>query len=383
MKTIEHCPLCDSANIVATDVHRSFFLLNRKECVEVAYSACLDCQFIFQSEYIGDAELADYYENSPCLRRKEITDIEAVVFNKQSDFINRDQQLFGKKVLEIGADTGQFLMHLKHSFNCDVYFDEMSVSAKEIMNSREGFIDYALLKDKPKLDVVVARHVLEHIFDVNGFIRYLFSILSDQGRVFVEVPDWSFLDDKNDPYMFEHLNQFNSYNLGLLFKRCGFVVEQIEMDIVEGSRSTPNRVLRVLARKSGVAALGDHRLLENIAAHNRLQKQVANKLNTFLQRHHGKSIGISPASHYTFELFLNSDLKDQQVLCLFDNDKKKEGESFMGKQIVASKRVDEYQPELILVLTIGGYMNEIRHFFEQASPESDVVTLEDILYQEE
>ena len=61
------------------------------------------------------------------------------------------------------------------------------------------------------------------------------------------MPDWSILDLHTDPLIFEHLSQFNVYNLCKLLTKNNFQIESLEKDIVVDDPSSPNRIVRVVA----------------------------------------------------------------------------------------------------------------------------------------
>jgi SAM-dependent methyltransferase len=132
------------------------------------------------------------------------------------------------------------------------------------LSSQEGLIDYKGSPTITKIDLVVLRHVLEHIFDLNSFINHIRCILKDDGCLFVEVPDWSWLDRKTDPLIFEHLNQFSTYNLIYLMKRLGWQCEAVEKSIVANDPATPNRVQRLLFKPTKVPVLFSNKIASTV-----------------------------------------------------------------------------------------------------------------------
>jgi hypothetical protein len=69
---------------------------------------------------------------------------------------------------------------------------------------------------------------LVYIFDLDSFFLYLRGLLNENGKIFIEVPDWSILDIHTDPLIFEHLNQFNVFNLVNLMNKNYFQVDALE-----------------------------------------------------------------------------------------------------------------------------------------------------------
>ena len=225
---VEHCRVCDSKQVLGLGVRRNYYLANIDQTIPMPYAICQDCQFIFQSEYVGDEFLNYYYRQSPMLRRKEPTVFEIGQNERQGEFLSRHVELTGKRVLEIGAHAGAFLRHLYKHFDCTAYFEELSEEARVVLASQVGLHDFRSLEGDKKVDVVILRHVLEHIFDLEAFLTYVRSILAEGGSLFIEVPDWTYFDAHTDPFIFEHLNQFNTAGLVHLLRRTGWQVEALE-----------------------------------------------------------------------------------------------------------------------------------------------------------
>ena len=383
-KSVTRCRVCDSANIVDLGIERNFYLLNLDTTATLPYAFCLDCQFIFQAKYLGDEFISNYYSRSLMFRRPEVSDIETVVFGMQADFVSRQFDLRGKKVLEIGADTGQFLAFLHFAFNCDVYFDELSETARGFLIERGYIKDFRALEKRPLLDLIVVRHTLEHIHDLSGFLKSLMPLMAKSGHLFIEVPDWSFLDELTDPYHFEHLNQFSSANLTMLLSRNGFIVERLEMDVVPLSKSTPNRVLRVLATKSPLAPVGNKAFKEDVLKHDRRLSRQHQHLEKYLESIPPEArIALSPASHMTFDLLGNKKLRERNIVGLFDNDPKKIGKKPFGLEIRPTPTISSFDPEHIFVLTIGGFANEIVVKMKALCPRARVIAIDQLSKQAE
>ncbi len=382
IKVIE-CRVCHSKNILDLGIKKNFFLLNLNQTVTLSYGICSNCHFIFHNEYVGDAFLTHYYQQSPMLRRKESSPEEKSQYQRQAGFLSRYIDLKQSKILEIGAHTGNFLVHLKEKYNCDPYFDELSEEAKKILLEQPGLRDYRA-GQSTKIDVVILRHVLEHIFDLDGFLSYVKSILSQHGTLFIEVPDWSAFDDHTDPLIFEHLNQFNSFNLTLLLKRNGFSCETMEKSIIADDPATPNRVVRILAKRSAVSELGSPKIVDDVQQFYAANYDYVNKAVNALVAKLGsqKTVALYPASHQTFMTLYESDLIKANIIGMFDIDAKKHGKKVRGIEIFPSEKLKEVQPDVILLLTFGAFAFEIIKYFKSMGLKADVITLNQILGRE-
>ena len=117
---------------------------------------------------------------------------------RQANFLSRYVPIEGKDVLEIGAHAGSFLRHLHKEYGSKVYYEELSEEARQLLSSFNELNDFRECADNIQMDVVVLRHVLEHIHDLGGFLNYLKTVVNDDGDIFIEVPDWSFFDENVD-----------------------------------------------------------------------------------------------------------------------------------------------------------------------------------------
>lgn len=378
-KKIIPCRICGSSQILDLKIEKPFFLLNMNKSAALSYAVCRHCQFIFQRNYLGDRFMNKYYDTSLMFRRQEVTHREIKGYEKQADFLSRYRPLTGLKVLEVGADTGQFLMYLKVEFGCHVYFDELNFDARKILLKRKVIKDFRRHYRKVKMDVVVLRHILEHIFDLRGFLKYISTVLKEDGLLFIEVPDWSFFDEHTDHFIFEHINQFNAYNLVMLLKKSGFITEQIEKSIWKEYRSTPNRVLRVLARPSKLAKLDEAKIVNDVRDFDNKLMSVYRKIDVQLKRiPRNARIALCPGAGFTFEALLHTDLKKRDVVGIYDIDSRKHGKKIQGVRIFPREQLSLHRPDIILILTYGGFEQEIKEYIESLKIEPKIICWSEI-----
>ena len=191
----------------------------------------------------------------------EFVEVEKDQNARQAQFLASHVELSNANVLEIGAHFGSFLEHLHDEFKCIAYFDELSDEALRVLSSNEK-LAYRHSAEAPKqFDGLILRHVLEHIFDAKSFLKSLHSLVEDRGWLFIEVPDWSHLDKYTDPFIFEHLSQFNTTGLTNLLSHCGWQLEALEKSINENDPATPNRVQRIIVKRSKLPLPGDQKIV--------------------------------------------------------------------------------------------------------------------------
>ena len=380
---INHCRVCLSANVTDLGIRKNFYLINMDQTVPLPYAVCKECQFVFHGEYVGDDFLNHYYKLSPMLRRQEPTIYELDQNQRQGDFLTRHLNIDGWSVLEIGAHTGAFLVHLHNRYGCHPYFDELSDEARQVLASQPGLTDYRSAAQDTKMDMVVLRHVLEHIFELDGFLDYVKSILKPDGYLFIEVPDWSWLDEHTDPLVFEHLNQFSTYNLIYLMRRNGWQCAAVEKSIVADDPATPNRAQRLLFRPTRVVGQGNAKIVEQFQQfYQDCYGRGIRRLDDLVAAiDKGKRIALYPASHLTFTALLESTIGEANVAGIFDVDPKKNGKVVAGFEVFPAAKLKEVRPDIILLFTMG-YEREIRESFKEMGLTSEVISITQLLGKE-
>ena len=377
---VNHCRVCHSESVADLEIRKNYYLMNMNQTVSISYAICKECHFVFQGEYVGDDFLDKYYRLSPMLRRDDPTAYEVDQNKRQGDFLKRHLNIEGWSVLEIGAHAGAFLVHLNNRFGCQSYFDELSEEARKVLASKQGLIDYRNVEQGTKVHMVILRHVLEHIFDLDGFLSYVKSNLKPDGYLFVEVPDWSWLDEHTDQLIFEHLNQFSTNNLIHLMRRNGWQCEVVEKSIVADDPATPNRVQRLLFRPTRLAGPGDVKIVEQFQQyyHNFHERGIRKLDKLIADIGKGKRIALYPASHLTFTALNESILCEANIVGIFDIDSKKHGKTVAGIQVFPAFKLKEVEPDIILLFTLG-YEREIRESFQAMGLASEVISISQML----
>lgn len=115
----------------------------------------------------------------------------------------------GAKVLEIGAGSGYFLQQLQ-SLDCNI--TGLELNNKAILTAQEKgitilneLIEDHVIKHKEYYDVVCSFQVLEHIYDIKGFVNASLQALKKGGKLIIGVPH-------NNPYIYKH-DKWHTLNL--------------------------------------------------------------------------------------------------------------------------------------------------------------------------
>jgi len=199
--------------------------------------------------------------------------------------------------------------------------------------------------------------VLEHIRDLDSHLQVLRSVLTENGRLLVEVPDALRFDKWPDaPYQqfsMEHINFFSPDSLENLMISSGFRKLDQQESAREQSRGTIMPV---------VAAVFDNAILpgaeiqkrqetkpsliryiqysEGIEA--RIRQTIANLANS------DKSILIWGAGTHTLHLMETSDLSKAKIIAFVDSNPRYQNKKIKGRPVIAPIEISKY-PQPILV----------------------------------
>jgi 2-polyprenyl-3-methyl-5-hydroxy-6-metoxy-1,4-benzoquinol methylase len=144
-----------------------------------------------------------------------------------------------ERVLDIGANDGRWLAGLRDRGVTTVVGIEPNPVPARIARERGLRIHEAML-DRPtaeavrarhgSFDVVSARQVIEHVEDLETFMRAAHSLVRDDGWLFVDVPDFAPARDAGDCSVLweEHISYFTLPTLHALLCRSGFLPESVK-----------------------------------------------------------------------------------------------------------------------------------------------------------
>ena len=345
------CPICVSPDISEIGLSETYFIRPFQREVTIRLACCADCSFLFQVEPPDDESLARYYEGSFQYRHVEPDVVEEHVHAQQAAFMAGDGGLTGKTVLEIGSSTGRFLSHLQVLHGCNTWFDELNAESREILTRVQGHRGLDEVGAPTEFDYVAMRHVLEHIVDPVGYLRRLRQKLGGTGTLFIEVPDFSFLDDRTDTLLFEHVNYFSAATLVRTLENAGYVVTGLMHSITDNFSTCSDRVLRARASvkppnhsAETAGAMRDH-------IERKVHRRHDNLLRIIEDMGPDARIGFYSASWWTERFLLNTDIDRRRIVGIFDKDKKKIGTIYHGLEVYSPTRVNELAPDLMFVLT--------------------------------
>lgn len=122
----------------------------------------------------------------------------------------------GKKVIEVGCGKGHFFEKLS-DLGADIVGCDPAYQGNDPRIIKEFFSEELGLRG----DVIILRHVLEHIQQPVEFIKSIALSNGNKGILYIEVPDFNWILANNVYFdlFYEHVNYFRPDDFKLIFNR--------------------------------------------------------------------------------------------------------------------------------------------------------------------
>lgn len=238
------CPNCHSGNcgtyirLSGMPVLQNCIIPNLEEAREhpkgdIHVSVCGDCGQIFNSAF--QPELVVYnahYDNSQQHSQTFIRHLDDV-----ENMIAESMDLRRANVLEVGCGKGTFIKRIAKRYGCPCYgFDPSYIEQDpepEPMENLQLYKEYFPPEEShgmPLFDLIIIRHVIEHLQSPMRMLKMLHDHLSPDGRIYVETPDLHWIIENNLLFdlTFEHCSYFTSQSMGKLLSLCAMHIRRCD-----------------------------------------------------------------------------------------------------------------------------------------------------------
>lgn len=241
---IPHCPVCEHAQLKPflwrsqVPVHQNL-VVNSQDAArtvtrgELDLVICEACGFVFNQAFdLSCLSYGEDYDNTQTCSAYFDAYLDGLV----QDMVER-QGVRNCTIVEVGCGKGHFLKKLVNypgANNTGFGFDPSYVGPLTDLNGRLQFRTcyYDDSCADIAADVVVCRHVIEHVPEPLEILRSVRAALvsSPKARVFFETPcvEWILRNQVIWDFFYEHCSLFTAESLGLAFRRTGFAVERVE-----------------------------------------------------------------------------------------------------------------------------------------------------------
>lgn len=235
-----HCPLCDGRDQLVfferAGVPLSANLLypTREAALEAAtgqlsLSACRSCGFVFNAAF--DPSLTIYgadYDNDQTFSREFTAHMRSAA-NRVARAMPSEP-----RILEVGCGQGQFLDMLveERPESLGIGFDPSlrRPSTDRVRFVTDNFDAKSLTRAGFDPNIVVSRHVIEHVQQPMAFLRILRQAVTGDALLFLETPCVTHILDTVAfwDFCYEHCSYFSAETLRTACERTGFEVRRTD-----------------------------------------------------------------------------------------------------------------------------------------------------------
>lgn len=201
MISLTACPICEQTSLRAfltckdyTVSHETFNL-----------TECTSCGFVFTNPRPEDQNLGRYYQSSNYISHSEgnksLMDTayrlaRSFTLRWKLNLVQRHSASPPDSLLDFGCGTGTFLQYCKQQ-GIRAAGIEPAPNARTIAarNTKADIVS-DISDITSRYDAITLWHVLEHVADLNGTLEQLKSTLSENGTMFIAVPNHNSADAK-------------------------------------------------------------------------------------------------------------------------------------------------------------------------------------------
>ena len=184
------------------------------------------------SDYYKSEDYISHTDSKKSLFDKVYQAVKNITLKRKLKFINSFNTK-SKKVLDVGAGTGDFLKVCKMN-SWEIFGSEPDSGARNIAAKKGVNLEKDLSKfQNQQFDVITLWHVLEHVENLQEYITTLKSLLTENGRLIIAVPNFKSYDAimyKEFWAAFDvprHLWHFSKTSISKLFSYENMKVEKI------------------------------------------------------------------------------------------------------------------------------------------------------------
>ena len=233
-----NCPVCGSGDIKNVLLAKDYTCSNENFVI----AECTACTLRFTQDVPEAASIGQYYKSENYISHTNTSRglINRLYQSVRKRTLKNKRRLIEKQtginkgcVLDVGCGTGAFVNEMKKSgwqvTGLEPDADARSV-CKQVYDIELRSIEQLFELAPSSFDAITMWHVLEHVHDLHGYLAQLKSLLKQNGKLFIAVPNYTSMDAviyKEHWAAYDvprHLYHFSPASMLLLMEKYGLKV---------------------------------------------------------------------------------------------------------------------------------------------------------------
>ena len=337
---------------------------------------CDNCGFCYADNIPQQSAFDRYYREMSKYehqdRGNQVSKFDIARFQSTVSFLKRFLRKPGTRILEIGCSTGSLLSLLKENGFDNVVGIDPSPTCAEAAQRLYGIRvqTNTLFEADVKaasIDVLIMVGVLEHIRELKTALKKCWKMLSDDGLIYIGVPDASCYAKGDDApfqeFSLEHINFFGPHSLKNLMIANGFKEVSLEKSMVEANYRTTTPAIHSIYQKSIITTsnalspdLQTEASLRLYVDHsnqvdNQIQAAIASVVNA------GRPIIVWGTGTHTLRLLATSKLREAKIRAFVDSNPRYQGKQLNSVPIMAPQAIKAWSDPILISSRV--YQEEI------------------------
>ena len=233
-----NCPVCGSGDIKNVLLTKDYTCSNENFVI----AECNGCTLRFTQDVPDAASIGTYYKSenyishtnsSQGLINRLYQSVRKRTLKKKRKLIEKETGINKGSMLDVGSGTGAFVSIMKQSgwqvTGLEPDADARSV-CKQVYDIELAPINQLFELPPSSFDAITLWHVLEHVHDLTGYLAQLKSLLKQDGKLFIAVPNYRSMDAAIYAAHWaaydvpRHLYHFSPASMRLLMEKHGLKV---------------------------------------------------------------------------------------------------------------------------------------------------------------
>ncbi len=272
-----------------------------------------------------------------------------------------------KNLLDIGGGTNPLLKYIN---NANRWVSDFKIN-EELKKNNISLIEGDFLKKKinEKFDYIFLFHTLEHLENTNLYLKKIYKLLNENGRLIIEVPNAEFDLDYSPYYIFFHMHITVYYKATLinLLKISGFEKDK--------SFNTHDVLFfSFKKRRYKISSTKTNFYLKSKMFTKKFSDTIK-KIDKYFTSENIKNIGIFGAGGSSNLLLNNSIYLNKNVNIILDNDVKKENLYLFNNKVSIFKPTNKILEKLSFLIIL----NENHKFLIPQKYRKKIINIQDII----